>query len=223
MADFQFAFHIEIRLETKLSHLGAFRVMPSSFPVLPTHMEDKYMKPPDSFQLSTVRDLTANPATVQAASSDSNIRSGGNMFSLNDRQYQDSPFISQKLRRDEMIPRLGTSFNQSGEDLSFPPVHSSHSEIHSSTFISNPQEGDDISWGPDPFQDILNLPENDSVQNDQVENSTCYISDDNTKKTAFGVWVEELMSVDDSPNPNWSQLLGDDNVEDSKSKVSFSN
>ncbi|XP_061340389.1 protein PHR1-LIKE 1-like [Gastrolobium bilobum] len=183
--------------------------MSSSSPVLPTPMENKYMKPPDSCQLSPpVRDLTANPASLQATSSNL-IRSVGQMFSSpaecpgdipfspasqHDRQYRDSPFISQTL----------------GDNAP--------SEIHSTTYISHPQERDDISWGPDPYQDILSFPENVSVQHDQVENSACYMNDDNVKKSDFGEWVDQLMSIDDSLQPNWSQLL-DDNVAEPKPKA----
>ncbi|KAI9077937.1 hypothetical protein K1719_040066 [Acacia pycnantha] len=172
----------------------------------------------------------------RAASSNSNLRSGGHMFSspskcLNgisissisqhDKHYQDYPFISKTMRRDDVMPRLGASLTQSGEDASFPPSHSSRPEIHSAAFISQPPESDDISWGPDPFQDILNLSVNDSVQNDQMESNSCYMSDDNPKKSDFAEWVDQLISVDESPHPNWNQLLVDDNVPDSKSKDTY--
>uniref|UniRef100_I1JRR8 HTH myb-type domain-containing protein n=1 Tax=Glycine max TaxID=3847 RepID=I1JRR8_SOYBN len=155
--------------------------MSTSSRVLPTPLENKYMKPPDSFQLSPVRDLTANSA------SSNSIRSAGKMFSSpskcpddfpfssvsqHDRQYQDPPFVSQTI----------------GDSVS--------SEIHSMTFISHPQENEDLSWGPDPCQDILGFPENVSVQHDQ------------------------LMSIDDSLHPSWSQLLADDNVAEPKPKAS---
>ncbi|XP_028790996.1 protein PHR1-LIKE 1 isoform X2 [Neltuma alba] len=143
-------------------------------------------------------------------------------ISQHDRQHQNSPFISKTLRRDDVMPPQGTSLTQSGEDASFPPSHSCYPEIHSAAFVSRPPESDDISWGPDPFQDILNLSVNDSVQNDQMENSSCFMSDDNSKKTDFGEWVDQLMSVDESPHPNWSQLLVDDNVPDSKSEGTHS-
>ncbi|KAI4301958.1 hypothetical protein L6164_035188 [Bauhinia variegata] len=141
--------------------------MSSSFPVLPTPLEDKYIKPPDSFQLSSVRALTTNPASAQASPSNPNeipISS----FSKHDSKIRDSPFITRTL---------------------------------------------------DPFQDLLNFPENVSLQNDHVKSSACYIPDDNAKKADFGEWVDQLISVDDSLHPNWSQLLGDDNVADSKSKA----
>ncbi|TKY61349.1 PHR 1 protein [Spatholobus suberectus] len=179
--------------------------MSSSSRVLPTPVENKYMKPPDSFQLSPIKDMTANSA------SSNSIRSAGKMFSSpsecpddipfssvsqHDRQYQDPPFVSQTL----------------GDNVS--------SKIHSTTFISHPQESEDISWGPYPFQDIPGFPENVSVQHDQVENSACYINDDNVKRSDFGEWVDQLMSIDDSLHPNWSQLLGDDNVAEPKLKAS---
>ncbi|KAL5136117.1 Protein PHR1-LIKE 1 [Glycine soja] len=191
--------------QTKLIHLGASRAMSTSSRVLPTPLENKYMKPPDSFQLSPVRDLTANSA------SSNSIRSAGKMFSSpskcpddfpfssvsqHDRQYQDPPFVSQTI----------------GDSVS--------SEIHSMTFISHPQENEDLSWGPDPCQDILGFPENVSVQHDQVENNGCYINDDNVKRSDFGEWVDQLMSIDDSLHPSWSQLLADDNVAEPKPKAS---
>ncbi|KAL5061159.1 hypothetical protein RYX36_032763 [Vicia faba] len=176
----------------------------SSSPVFPTLMESAYMKPSDSFHRSLVGGLTANPALLQATPSNP-IRSDRQAFSASpaaecpdgvpfssdtqhDKQYQDSPFTSQTL----------------GDDVS--------SEIHSTTFTSHPQENDDISWGPDPMQDIVCFPGIFSVQHDQVENSASYMNDGNVKKSDFGEWVDQLMTIDDTPHPNWSQLLGDDNV-----------
>jgi len=165
------------------------------------------MKPPDSCHLSPATDLAANSV------SSNSIRSAGKMISppsehpdgtlfsyasLHDRQYEDPPFVSQTL----------------GDNVS--------SEIHSTTFISQPHESEEITWGPDPFQDILGFPENISAQHDQVVENGCYINDDNVKRTDFGEWVDQLMSIDDSLHPNWSQLLGDDNVAEPKPKVCFS-
>ncbi|CAJ2631449.1 unnamed protein product [Trifolium pratense] len=183
----------------------------SSSPVLPTLMESKCMKPPDSFHCSPGRGLNTNPTSMQAASLNP-IRSvrpvfsttvecpGGIPFSpisQHDKQYQDSPFASQTL----------------GDNVS--------SETHSTAFTSHPQQNDDISWGPDPLQDILSFPELFSVQNDPVENSAaCYMNDDNVKKSDFGEWVEQLMTIDDTLHPNWNQLLGDDNAAEPTPKVS---
>ncbi|KAG4914042.1 hypothetical protein AAZX31_19G233000 [Glycine max] len=166
--------------------------MSTSSRALPTPLENKYMKPPDSFQLSPVRDLTANSA------SSNSIRSAGKMLSSPSECPDDISFsfVSQT----------------SGDNVS--------SEIHSTALISHPQDNEDLSWGPDPFQDILGFPENVSVQHDQVQNNGCYINDDNVKRSDFGEWVDQLMSIDDSLHPNWSQLLGDDNVAEPKPKAS---
>ncbi|KAI4350078.1 hypothetical protein L6164_010601 [Bauhinia variegata] len=163
--------------------------MSSSFPVLPTPLEDKYVKPPDSCQLSTVRDLTTNPSSVQASPLNPYDIP---ISSVSKVKFQDSPFITRTLV----------------DSVSFSPTQ----------FISHPQETNDISWCSDPFQDFLNFPENISLQNEHVESSACYISDDNVKKAYFVEWVDQLISVDESLHPNWSQLSGDDNVADSKSK-----
>ncbi|KAK7285890.1 hypothetical protein RJT34_20675 [Clitoria ternatea] len=195
--------------QAKLIHLGASRVMSSSSRVLPTPLENKYMKPPDCFQLSPVRDLNANSVSLSAMSSNSVISAGkmvpstaelpdGVPFSSvtqQDRQYHDPPLVSQTL----------------GDNVSF--------ETHSTAIISLPQESDDISWVPDPFQDILSYPENVSVQHDQLENTGCYINDDIVKKSDFGEWVDQLMSIDDSLHPNWNQLLADDNVAEPEPKA----
>ncbi|KAL2345823.1 hypothetical protein Fmac_007108 [Flemingia macrophylla] len=179
--------------------------MSSSSRVLHTPLENKYMKPPDSFPLSPIRDLTAN------SSASNSIRTAGKMFSSSsecpdditfsavsqhDKQKQDPPFVSPTLT----------------DNVS--------SEIPPTTFISHPQESEDITWGPDPFKDILGFPENVSVHHDQAENSAFYLNDDNVKKTDFGEWVDQLMSIDDSLHPNWSQLLGDDSVAEPKQKAS---
>lgn len=130
-------------------------------------------------------------SSVQAASINSNIRSVGHMFSTPAECPQDIPF-------------------------------SSASEIQFTSSISHPQESGDISWGPDLFQDILQFPDdNVPIQNDRVEHSAPYTSSDNAKATDFRDWVEQLMSVDDSLQPNWNELLSDNNVAEPKSKVCF--
>lgn len=100
------------------------------------------------------------------------------------------------------------------DDSPFPSV----SEVHSTPFISHPQESDDILWGPELFQDMLTFPDNAPVQNDHMEYTAPYTPSDNVKANDFGDLVHRLMSDDDSHQPNWNQFLGDDNVAEPKSK-----
>ncbi|XP_057423276.1 protein PHR1-LIKE 1-like isoform X2 [Lotus japonicus] len=98
------------------------------------------------------------------------------------------------------------------DDIPFSAV----SELHSSSaFVAHPG---DVSWGPDPFQDILQFSDDVSIQNDLMEYSAPYVSGDNAKAADIGEWVEQLMSADEPPHPTWNQILGDDNVTEPSSK-----
>ncbi|KAF1878459.1 hypothetical protein Lal_00047128 [Lupinus albus] len=100
------------------------------------------------------------------------------------------------------------------DNIPFSPV----SEMYSPTFISHPHESGDISWEPDLFQDFIQFPDSVPVQNNHVENSASYISGDIAQTTDLVEWVDvdQLLSVDDCLLPNWSPLLGDDNVAEPK-------
>ncbi|KAK7247469.1 hypothetical protein RIF29_42352 [Crotalaria pallida] len=114
------------------------------------NMGSKYMEPQDSLQLLAVRDMTANPDSLQATSSaecPDDISFYYVSSQHHDRQYRDSLFVSQTL----------------GDNVS--------SKIHSTTFVSHPRESDDTSGGPYLFSDVLSFPENVIVQRDQVKKS----------------------------------------------------
>ncbi|WCJ41058.1 hypothetical protein M5689_021948 [Euphorbia peplus] len=84
--------------------------MSSSFPVLPSPLEDKYPKLPDSFQACAEEELIRNPVLQQASSFGSYSGATGHLFSsfvkspseihatsvsMEGRGSQISPFISQ--------------------------------------------------------------------------------------------------------------------------------
>ncbi|XP_058744051.1 protein PHR1-LIKE 1-like [Vicia villosa] len=94
------------------------------------------------------------------------------------------------------------------DNISFSPA----SEMHSMPF---PQESDAVSWGTELFDDMLLFSDNVPVQNDHVGYSGgSDVLGGNAKPTEFKEWVDQLMSVDDddSLNPNWNELLGDNNM-----------
>ncbi|MCH93584.1 protein PHR1-LIKE 1-like, partial [Trifolium medium] len=103
------------------------------------------------------------------------------------------------------IRSVGHMFSTSAEQLPDNVPFSSASEIHSTPF---PQESDVLSWGTDPFDDILQFPDV-PIQNDHVEYSGSDVLGGNAKTTDFKEWVDQLMSVDESPQPNWNELLSD--------------
>lgn len=100
------------------------------------------------------------------------------------------------------------------DNISFSPA----SEMHSTHF---PQESDAVSWGTELFDDMLPFPDNVPIQNDHVGYSGgSDVLGGNAKPTEFKEWVDQLMSVDDdSLNPNWNELLGDNNMAEPLPKV----
>lgn len=121
-------------------------------------------------------------------------------------QSQNSPFISQSSRD------RGT--------LLAAPIRSSHSEVQSTPLINHSEENKDMSWSIDPLHDLLDFPVNVPVQNGQVESSIGVIaSEDLSKRTDWQEWADQLISVDDDMEPNWSEILNDANATDAKQKV----
>ncbi|PNY09562.1 two-component response regulator ARR2 [Trifolium pratense] len=106
------------------------------------------------------------------------------------------------------IRSVGHMFSTSADQLPDNVPFASASEIHSTPF---PQESDVLSWGTDPFDDILQFPDA-PIQNDHVEYSGSDVLGGNAKTTDFKEWVDQLMSVDESPQPNWNELLSDNNI-----------
>lgn len=193
--------------------------MSSSFPVFSTPVEEKYPKLPDLFHTSSERELMRNSVSQQAFSLSPDGSTVGHLFSSSSRfhnemhvssvspqvrKLQSSPFISQS-RRDEEIS---------------PPISSSHSEVQSTALINHSEENKDVTWSIDPLPDFLDFPETVTVQNGQLESSTGVIaSEDHAKRTDWQEWADQLISVDDDLEPNWSELLNDANITDSKQKV----
>lgn len=115
---------------------------------------------------------------------------------------QNSPFISQSLR----------------DEARLRSTHFSPSEGQPTPLINHPEENKDNSWCIDPLQDFLDFPENDPGQTGLLESNTGDIaSDDRAKRIEW--WADQLISVEDGPEPNWSEVLADVNVTDARQKV----
>ncbi|KAK3200765.1 hypothetical protein Dsin_024180 [Dipteronia sinensis] len=199
----------------QLSTLGASVAMPmsSSFPALSSTHEEKYPKFPDSFQGSTERELMTSPVILQTRPSAANGVTVGHMFSSlstvpnnmfissvspHERHSQNSPFISQST------------------------THFSTSEVHSTALINHHlEESKDLSWcADDPLQEFLDFPGNAPVQTGRLEsNAGDTAFDGHAKGTEWQEWADQLISVDDGLDPNWSDLLADVNAADARSKT----
>ncbi|WCJ43766.1 Homeodomain-like superfamily protein [Euphorbia peplus] len=190
--------------------------MSSSFPVLPSPLEDKYPKLPDSFQ------VCAEKAVLhQASSFGSYSGATGHLFS----SFVKSPSeihatsVSMQARGSQISPFISQSSMGRGT-LPVTPSLSSHSEVQSPTLINSSDENKNMAWSIDPLHDLLEFPENVPLQNGQVESSIgVIVSEDLSKKAEWQEWADQLISVDDDLEPNWSDILNDADAADVKQKV----
>ncbi|XVF57088.1 hypothetical protein PTKIN_Ptkin06aG0175900 [Pterospermum kingtungense] len=108
--------------------------------------------------------------------------------------------------------------SQSSKDLAYlPPISSSYLG-QSTAFIS--QENKDVSWSLDRLQDFLDLHENVPDPNGLVESSNgIMLSEEHRKKTDLLEWADQLISVNDPLDLDWSEFVNNDNVSDPKLKV----
>ncbi|KAI9184857.1 hypothetical protein LWI28_001828 [Acer negundo] len=192
----------------QLSTLGVSVTMPmsSSFPALSTTHEEKYPKFPDSFQGSTERELMTNPVILQTRPSASNGVTVGHMFSSSSR-VPNNMFISSVSPHE--------SHSQNSPFISQSTKHFSTSEVHSTALINHHlDENKDLSWcADDPLQEFLDFPGNVPVQTGLLESN-----DGHAKGTEWQEWADQLISVDDGLDPNWSELLADANAADARTK-----
>lgn len=144
----------------------------------------------------------SNPQQISASSSRFPDNIHFSSVSPHERYSQNSPFISQSLR----------------DEARLRSTHFSPSEGQATPLINHLEENKDNSWCIDPLQDFLDFPENDPGQTGLLESNTGDIaSDDRAKRIEW--WADQLISVEDGPEPNWSEVLADVNVTDARQKV----
>ncbi|EXB93151.1 Myb family transcription factor APL [Morus notabilis] len=192
--------------------------MSLSFPVGSTSLEDKYSKLPDTFSVSSQRKMMFNPSTRQASPLGSSAGSSGHLFSSPSPFPNDVPISY--VPHHERHPHNSPVIPESSGGKSLPPIHSSLSEVQSTALNDHIGENKDVSWCPDAFQDFLDFPEMESVQNDQVERSTIPLtSEDHGEKTDWSAW-DQLITIGDDLDQYWPDLPGNCNATDSKQEQS---
>ncbi|KAL7215534.1 hypothetical protein ACSBR1_027652 [Camellia fascicularis] len=207
--------------EKQLTNMGFSGAISSSFPVFPTPLEENYPKFTDSFQVSSERELMMHSISPRPTPLDSNSGTVGNLFSSASGFSTDVHFssVSPQARCFHNSPFISQS---SSDGASLPPIHSSHSGLHSTQLINYPEGNNDMSWTTDLLQDFLDFPENIPVQNGQVETITGVMaSQEHVKRTDWQEWAHQSISVDDALDldSNWSDIPDDISVPDPKPKV----
>ncbi|CAL5404057.1 unnamed protein product [Camellia sinensis] len=215
------ALFIQRSSEKQLTNMGFSGAISSSFPVFPTPLEENYPKFTDSFQVSSERELMMHSISPRPTPLDSNSGTVGNLFSSASGFSTDVHFssVSPQARCFHNSPFISQS---SSDGASLPPIHSSHSGLHSTQLINYPEGNNDMSWTTDLLQDFLDFPENIPVQNGQVETITGVMaSQEHVKRTDWQEWAHQSISVDDALDldSNWSDIPDDISVPDPKPKV----
>lgn len=156
-----------------------------------------------------------NPSTRQASPLGSNVGPSGHLFSSSSRFSNDVPISS--VSPHERYPHNSTIISESSGGSSLPQFHSSLSEVQTTAF--NDHIDKDVSWCPDPIEDLFDFPGLESVQNDQVESSTMAItSEDHAEKTDWSAW-DPLISIGVDLDQYFPDLPVNGNAGDTKPEV----
>lgn len=189
---------------TLASDFGFPTTMSSSFPLLPTTLDERYHhKFPNSLWVSSGQELMNNPVPCQVFP----LASGGSSSGFCNGMYVSAHErnISQTRQSVSRVSGEGQRQESSVETQSLP-------------VINQPQEQKDMSWSSDQLQGFFDFP----VPDPQAESSRAMvISEEVHSKSEWPDWANQLISVDDGLEPNWSELLGDPNVLNQDLKVGF--
>lgn len=205
----------------QLSSFGASGALSTAIPVVPTALEEKYPKLPDSQQLSMERGIRqCPPATFSPISSNSGVV--GHMFSSSPGFSTDLHFssISQQEKHSRQVPFIPQS---TGDGSSVLLPHSSHSEVIQSEASSQyTKENNDPSWCPDSLSEFLDYPVNTSLQNNQIDSGNSLegiLQPEDLSKRNWQEWADQLISDDDALTSSWTDLIGDNGVTDLEPKT----
>ncbi|OMO96106.1 hypothetical protein COLO4_15502 [Corchorus olitorius] len=192
--------------------------MSSSFSALRNHFKERYPKLPDSFQASSGGELMKNSRLPQESSLAPCNGTLGNSFSSPSMATNDTHASVLSHDRPSQHPAF---ISQSSTNIaSLSPIDSSYLD-QSTALINQPQENKDVSWSIDQLQDFLDLTENVPVPNGLLESSTGVMaSEDQNKRAGWQEWADQLVSVGDALDPDWSKFLDNTNASDPKLKVS---
>ncbi|CAA2977613.1 PHR1-LIKE 1-like isoform X1 [Olea europaea subsp. europaea] len=192
--------------------------MSRSLAILPSPLEEKYPKLPDSPQVTLAQELTSNHKSSCPATLSSNNQTTGKLFSSPSGCSTDlqSSCMSPQTCQLKVSPFISKSPN---ERVSYASNQPPNNVKKSRPLNGYNTENDNISGNKNATENFLDLCMNIPAQNGQVETCTGVMaSEDHTKGTDWQDWADQLITVDDTLDSNWSDLLVDVNFLDSEPK-----
>ncbi|PIA45508.1 hypothetical protein AQUCO_01700793v1 [Aquilegia coerulea] len=192
---------------------GISVAMSSSLPVHPIALEKQYSQFPNSQQVSEERGLLTNSLVSHSTLLATNSGSVGHIFSSASGSSSDLHFSTvSSHENDSRNTSFNSQFLNNGTTFSFP--HSSQSEIFGPTDLGNyTKENNNVSWGEDSLQVLLDFPENVPVENRQLENS----GTDIMKQSDWQEW-DQLITDVEPLGSDWSEILANTNANQSEQK-----
>nr|GMD61069.1 protein PHOSPHATE STARVATION RESPONSE 1-like isoform X1 [Ipomoea batatas]GMD73088.1 protein PHOSPHATE STARVATION RESPONSE 1-like isoform X1 [Ipomoea batatas] len=191
----------------QLNNFGASGALSSSLPVLPTNLEGKYPKLPDSQQISLERETMQCPPAVAPLSSNSEV--AGLMFSSSSGFSSDLHFSSASPleKHSRQAPFISQSTNNESSML-LPD-----SGVLQSTASSHYSKENIGPWSTDSLTDFLDYPINTPAHSGQLQ--------DLGKRNDWQEWADQLITDDDALAANWSDIIADTSTADPKPKVQY--
>lgn len=179
---------------TMANDFGYSTAMSSSFSALHATVEDRYHKFPNSFWGSSGQELMHNPVVpCHVVNSGGVYLSGFCNVSTHGRTSQTQPPVS-------TMPSDRSSMQDCQQSCSLIDHH--------------PQEF------LDPLDELFDFSDHVSAPNPQAESSGVKVVDLH-EKSEWQNWADQLMSVDNGSEPNWSELLGDPSPNNQNSQAQF--
>ncbi|KAI3449814.1 hypothetical protein Pfo_006479 [Paulownia fortunei] len=206
----------------QIGNFGASAALSSSFPDLPTPLEETRPKFSDSQHISLERELMQRPPAVSPLSSNSGVV--GHIFSSSSGFSTDLHFSS--LQQQEKHPRQSPFISQStssGKSVILP--NSVDSRVLQSTASSHFNKENNDSWCTDTLPDFLDFPMSTTILNSQLDGSNsggiAIPSEDLSKPNDWQDWADQLITDDDVLTTDWNGLLADASVADPEPKASY--
>ncbi|XP_010920302.2 protein PHOSPHATE STARVATION RESPONSE 2 [Elaeis guineensis] len=192
----------------QLCSTGNSEVMSSSLPVLPTPLEEKFPKLPDSQQLSVERELRSSPIIPPHTPFVSNSGVVGPLYSSASGISLDLHFSS--VSPNERHPNGASFISQSSNvGISFPSTPPPTGAFQSLTG-NDPRESTEVTWCPEPIQSMIGYSDNITDGNNEIQNSCDVVSDDLAKQNE---WWTDLM------NEDWKDILNETGAHESQPKA----
>ncbi|XP_031396623.1 protein PHR1-LIKE 1-like [Punica granatum] len=158
-----------------------------------------------------------NRVSSQTAQTFSHGGTSGHLFSPPPGSGNDAYFsaVSYGSQHQSHLPNSPFISNSSIDKLPMP-LEDSTQAGQPAELANFPEGNREVSWGTDQFQGFLNFSDDVPVQNGQIAQTettgNVLVSDDHAKRSDWQ-WADQLMSVEEVLDPNWTELLADVGVD----------